>query len=61
MEKQIDGAPNKKRTIVAKFLNFKDKQGVLSEYNARKFLIILKLTPSTPELSFYFLQEKRSF
>ena len=49
---EIDGAPNKKRTIVAKFLNFKDKQGVLSKYNALKFLIILKLTPSTPEFSF---------
>ena len=32
----IDGAPNKRRTIIAKFLNFKDKQGVLSEYKARK-------------------------
>ena len=32
----IDGAPNKRRTIIAKFLNFKDKQEVLSEYKARK-------------------------
>ena len=31
----IDGAPNKRRTIVSKFLNFKDKQDVLSEYEAR--------------------------
>ena len=33
----IDGAANKRRTIIAKFLNFKDKQEVLSEYKARKF------------------------
>ena len=32
----IDGARNKKRTIIAKLINFKDKQEVLSEYNARK-------------------------
>ena len=32
----IDGAPNKRRTIIAKFLNFKDKQEVLSKYKARK-------------------------
>ena len=31
----IDGAPNKQRTIIAKFQNFKGKQEVLSEYNAR--------------------------
>ena len=35
-KKKIDGAPNKKRTIVARFLNFEDKQEVLSEYKARK-------------------------
>ena len=33
----IDGAANKRRTIIAKSLNFKDKQEVLSEYKARKF------------------------
>ena len=32
----LDGAPNKRRAIIAKFLNFKDKQEVLSEYKARK-------------------------
>ena len=32
----IDGAPNKNRTIIAKFLSVKDKQEVLSEYQARK-------------------------
>ena len=32
----IDGVANKRRTIIAKFLNFKDKQQVLSEYKARK-------------------------
>ena len=32
----IDGSPNKRRTIIAKFLNFKGKQEVLSEYKARK-------------------------
>ena len=32
----IDGAPNKKRTFIAKFLNFKDKQEVLSKYKAQK-------------------------
>ena len=32
----IDGFLNKRRTIIAKFLNFKDKQEVLSEYKARK-------------------------
>ena len=32
----IDGVANKRRTIIAKFLNFKDKQEVLSEYKARK-------------------------
>ena len=31
----IDGAPNKRRTIISKFLNFKDKQDALSEYKAR--------------------------
>ena len=31
-----DGFPNKRRTIIAKFLNFKGKQEVLSEYKARK-------------------------
>ena len=28
----IDGSPNKRRTIIAKFRSFKDKQEVLSEY-----------------------------
>ena len=28
----IDGSPNQRRTIIAKFLSFKDKQEVLSEY-----------------------------
>ena len=32
----IDGSPNKRRTIIAKFVNFMDKQEVLSEYKARK-------------------------
>ena len=32
----IDGVANKRRTIIAKFLNFKDKQEVLSKYEARK-------------------------
>ena len=32
----IEESPNKRRTIIAKFLNFKDKQEVLSEYKARK-------------------------
>ena len=32
----IDGAPNKRRTILAKSPNFKGKQEVLSEYKARK-------------------------
>ena len=32
----IDGAANKRRKIIAKFLNFKEKQEVLSEYKARK-------------------------
>ena len=32
----IDGVANKRRTIIAKFLNFKDKQEVLSKYKARK-------------------------
>ena len=32
----IDGAANKRRTIMAKFLNFKDKQEVLSECKLRK-------------------------
>ena len=32
----IDGFPNKKRKIIDKFLNFKDKQEVLSEYKAGK-------------------------
>ena len=32
----IDGVPNKKRTIIDKFLNFKDKQEVLSECKAGK-------------------------
>ena len=31
-----DRAPNKKRIIIAKFVNFYDKQEVLSEYKARK-------------------------
>ena len=31
-----DGDANKRRAIIAKFLNFKDKQEVLSEYKARK-------------------------
>ena len=32
----IDGAPNKRRTILAKSPNFKGKPEVLSEYKARK-------------------------
>ena len=32
----IDGSPNKRRAIIAKFVNFKDKQEVLSECKARK-------------------------
>ena len=32
----IDGAANKRRTIMAKFLNFKDKREVLSECKPRK-------------------------
>ena len=32
----IDGAPNKRRTILAKSPNFKGKQEVLSKYKARK-------------------------
>ena len=36
---KIDEAPNKKRTIVTKFLNFKCKQQVLSKYKARKLWI----------------------
>ena len=32
----MDGSPNKRRTIITKFLNFKDKQEVLSEYKAQK-------------------------
>lgn len=31
----IDGETNKKRTIVAKLLNIKDKKEVLSEYRAQ--------------------------
>ena len=34
-KEMIDGSPNKRRTIIAKFLNFKGKQEVLSEYKAR--------------------------
>ena len=34
-KEMIDGSPNKRRTIMAKFLNFKGKQEVLSEYKAR--------------------------
>ena len=36
---KTNGAPNKKKTIVAKFLNFKDKQEVLSKYKAPKLWI----------------------
>ena len=32
----IDEVANKRRPIIAKFLNFKDKQEVLSGYRARK-------------------------
>ena len=32
----IYGAANKRRKIIVKFLNFKDKQEVLSEYKVRK-------------------------
>ena len=32
----IDGDANKRRTNIAKFLNFKDKQEVLFEYKAQK-------------------------
>ena len=32
----VDGTPNKRRTITAKFLKFKDKKEVLSEHKARK-------------------------
>ena len=32
----IDRNSNKRRTNITKFLNFKDKQKVLSEYKARK-------------------------
>ena len=32
----IDGAPNKRRTIIVKFLNFKDKQEVLSKHKTWK-------------------------
>ena len=32
----IDGFSNKRRAVMAKFLNFKDKQEVLSEYKAQK-------------------------
>ena len=32
----IDGAADKRRTIIAKFLNFKDKQKVLSQCKPRK-------------------------
>ena len=31
----VDGETNKKRTIVAKLLNIKDKKEVLSEYRAQ--------------------------
>ena len=34
----IDGAPNKNRTVIAKFLNFKNIQEVLSEYKVQKLL-----------------------
>ena len=36
---KVDRASNKKRTIVAKFLNFKDKQEVLSQCKTRKLWI----------------------
>ena len=32
----IDWTTNKRRTIIAEFLNFKDKQEVLSKYKARQ-------------------------
>ena len=34
---RIDGAPNKKKILVAKFLNFKDKQVVLFEYQTESY------------------------
>ena len=59
---KIGGAPDKKRPFVAKFLNFKDKQEVLSEHKASFFLTKLLVWSKSAKFfsSFYLIIRNES-